>query len=449
VFITVSNARLVKHDRTFHLALLPLPRFRIPDNPRVTLRLLLPAKLSSAFDAHRSLTILLILVFNCGSSTLKFELIEFASGHDGGQTVARGMADRIGADSHLSLTRGDTVIVDRNVAVASHAEAAGLVLDALNEKLKLDAVAHRIVHGGERIVEPAIANEEVLEALEEASRFAPLHNPPALNLLREMRHRLPKTPMIVVADTAFHSHMPREARTYALPEKVAARHAIRRFGFHGTGYAWMLDRYAARSGRASDSLNLITLQLGAGCSAAAIRNGVSVDTSMGLTPLEGLMMATRSGDLDPAIVSYLARAENLSAEQVVHLLNYDSGLLGISGHKDMRELEHAAPHDERSALALEMFAYRARKYIGAYAAVLGRVDAVVFGGGIGEHSVPMRERICANLEKLGILLDPARNRAAETGERRISADQSTVEVWVIPVNEELYIARAAARLLET
>jgi acetate kinase len=298
------------------------------------------------------------------------------------------------------------------------------------------------------VVAPAFATPAVLAALAEASRFAPLHNPPALETLRAVQQRFPGVPAIVVADTAFHRHLPPEARTYAIAREIADRHGIRRFGFHGIGHAWMLERYATLSGRPPEELNLITLQLGAGCSAAAIRQGISVDTSMGLTPLEGLMMATRSGDLDPAILGYLAREEKLSPDQVEHLLNYQSGLLGIAGRKDMRELELAAPADDHAALALGMFGYRVRKYIGAYLAVLGRVDAVIFGGGIGEHSAPMRARICQDLDNLGITLDPARNAAQDASERRISSDASTIALWVIPLSEELYIARAAARLLQ-
>lgn len=395
-----------------------------------------------------------ILVFNCGSSSLKFELIILDAGSNDGQVRARGIVDCIGPDAHLTITRrggpaasqGD---IDCHQAAAGHAEAAALVLDALgDEALALDGVAHRIVHGGPRVTEPAIASPDVLAALDEASRFAPLHNPPALKTLRAVQQRYPGLPAVVVADTGFHRDLPPHARTYAIPHELATRHGIRRFGFHGVGHAWMLERYAALSGRPANVLNLITLQLGAGCSVAAIRQGISVDTSMGLTPLEGLMMATRSGDLDPAILSYLARAEHLTPDQVEHLLNYDSGLLGVSGlSKDMRELEQAAPFNEAAELALAMFSYRVRKYIGAYLAALGQVDAVIFGGGIGEHSAAMRARICDGLDALGIQFDGVRNAAANSGERCISAGGSSVALWVIPLNEELFIARAAARLL--
>jgi acetate kinase len=390
-----------------------------------------------------------ILVFNCGSSTLKFELIELDAPGQAGRSVARGVVDRIGPEAHLTIERHAYPKIDRDEAVASHAEAAGSILDALaDEDHALDAVAHRIVHGGDRVTAPCIATTDVLAALDEASRFAPLHNPPALKTLRAVQQRFPGLSTIVVADTSFHRTMPPYASTYAIPRAMAARHGIRRFGFHGVGHAWMLERYAALSGRPASALNLITLQLGAGCSIAAIRAGLSVDTSMGLTPLEGLMMATRSGDLDPAILGYLGRAEQLTPDQVEHVLNFDSGLLGVSGRsKDMRELEQAAPSDEAAELALAMFSYRVRKYIGAYLAALGHADAVVFGGGIGEHSAPMRARICAGLEALGIHFDPERNAAPDSGERCFSADGSPIALWVIPLNEELYIAHAAARLL--
>ena len=388
-----------------------------------------------------------ILVFNCGSSSLKFELIELGASDADGRTVVRGMIDSIGPAAHLTVKREDSIVADRQAPLTSHAEAAAAALDALGANLRLDAVAHRFVHGGASVVAPCIADPKILAALEEASRFAPLHNPPALATLRAMQQRFPGLPMFVIADTAFHRHMPPQASTYAIPRELADRHGIRRYGFHGAGHAWMLERYAALTGKTPGTVNLITLQLGAGCSATAIRNGVSVDTSMGLTPLEGLMMATRSGDLDPAIVAYLERAEKMNAGQVDHLLNNESGLLGVGGRKDMRELEQAAGADEQAALAIEMFCYRVKKYIGAYVAVLGRVDAVIFGAGIGEHSAAIRQRICRDLENLGIILDAARNCASDSGERRISGDQSPIAIWVIPLNEELYIARAAVRLL--
>jgi acetate kinase len=247
---------------------------------------------------------------------------------------------------------------------------------------------------------------------------------------------------------AFHHTLPEHARTYAIPRALAARHGIHRFGFHGIGHAWMMERYAEISATPVEKLRLVTLQLGAGCSATAISGGHSVDTSMGLTPLEGLMMATRSGDLDPAIFSYLAKVEQITPEKVEQILNRDSGLLGVSGRSDdLRELEACSTESESAALALKMFCYRVRKYIGAYFAVLGGADAIVFGGGIGENSDSTRAHICAGLESLGVVLDEKRNREANGHDARISTDRSPVSVYVIPLDEELYMARAAMRLV--
>jgi acetate kinase len=392
-----------------------------------------------------------ILVFNCGSSSLKFELLEI--GADGAlrERIARGVFEEIGPDAHAKMTAGDRNL-DAAAPVANHAEAALRALEWLDEgaiKPQLDAIAHRIVHGGDHVSEPAIADDNVIKALDDASRFAPLHNPPAIMTLRAVREKFPKVPSIVVTDTAFHRTLPPMARTYAIPRALAARHGIHRFGFHGIGHSWMLDRYAEIVARPTATLNLITLQLGAGCSAAAIREGKSIDTSMGLTPLEGLMMATRSGDLDPAIFSFLATSEGLSPNEVERILNRESGLIGVSGlSNDMRELETAARGGNAdAALAIAMFWYRVRKYIGAYAAVLGRVDAIIFGGGIGEHSANVRAQVCSDLEVLGITIDSARNEAADGREACISTDGSRIALWVVPLDEELQIARACARLL--
>jgi acetate kinase len=392
-----------------------------------------------------------ILVFNCGSSSLKFELIEMDNSAAEPRRLARGEVEEIGPQAKFTMSQAGGSKTEEASPVKDHAAAAGRVLDAMklsDRDSHIDATAHRIVHGGEEVNEPVIADAGVMRALEAASRFAPLHNPPALATLNAVARRLRGVPSVVVTDTGFHRTLPPHARTYAIPKEVAARHGIRRFGFHGIGHAWMLERYAQISGSAPDKLNLITLQLGAGCSAAAILAGRSVDTSMGLTPLEGLMMATRSGDIDPAIFSYLASSERLAPDAVERMLNHDSGLRGVSGlSNDMRELEAAAARgDADSALAIEMFCYRARKYIGAYMAVLGRTDAIVFGGGIGEHAEAMRARICAGMERLGIALDADANRAANGREARFSAGDSAVRLWVVPLDEELYIARAAARL---
>jgi len=323
---------------------------------------------------------------------------------------------------------------------------AGLTADA---KLELDATAHRIVHGGPRLFGPLLLDDEAVRELEEAASFAPLHNPPALEAIHAVRERLPGVPAIVLADTAFHRDLPGYARNYALPRELVQRHGIRRFGFHGIGHAWMMERYAELTAADLVTVNLITLHLGAGCSATAIRHGKSVDTSMGLTPLEGLMMATRSGDLDPAIMSFLCDREKITPGEVESILNHKSGLLGVSGvSRDVRDVMAAADRGNTdAALAIEMFCYRVRKYIGQYLAVPGITEAIIFGGGIGEHADDIRARICQGLDHLGVVFDSERNRAANGRESRISSGDSKVKLYVIPLDEELYIARAAARLL--
>ena len=396
-----------------------------------------------------------ILTLNCGSSSLKFELIEVDDEAGRGHTRARGQIENLGHDQAKYTYRCDDKVAEGGAAHQTHEAAARHAIEWLKSLEPdpvrgLDAIAHRIVHGGSTISEPVMVDDRVLEAIDRAAIFAPLHNPPALATIRAVSALIPQAPAIVIADTAFHQSMPPHASTYAIPREVAARHGIRRFGFHGIGHSYMMERYAHLAGKSADQLDLITMQLGAGCSAAAIAKGRSVDTSMGLTPLEGLMMATRSGDIDPAIFGFIAAREHLSNEAVEQMLNTRSGLMGVSGiSADMREVEAAAESGNRDAvLALEMFYYRARKYIGAYLAVLGRADAIIFGAGIGEHSATARQRICGGLEAFGIALDAGRNRDGNGREYRISAPQSAVEVWVIPLDEELQMARAAANLLK-
>jgi acetate kinase len=394
-----------------------------------------------------------VLVFNCGSSSLKFEVIEVDAAGGRGNSLARGVVENIGSQAAYTYRRGDEAAVHGQVAQHSHEAAARHALQWLQAapdlSAGLGAVVHRIVHGGATITQPALVDDTVLGAIEQASIFAPLHNPPALATLRAVSRLLPGLPAVAMADTAFHQTLPARAFTYAIPRGMAARHGIRRFGFHGIGHSYMMERYAALSGKPARELDLITLQLGAGCSITAIAKGQSVDTSMGLTPLEGLVMATRSGDIDPAIVGFLAAREGLTLDGIEHLLNTQSGLLGVSGRSlDLREVEAAAAAgDDNASLAIDVFCYRARKYIGSYLAVLGRADAIVFGGGIGEHSDLVRSRICAGLQAFGIVLDSERNHNANGHESRISAPDSKVELWVIPLDEELQMARAAAKLL--
>jgi acetate kinase len=395
-----------------------------------------------------------ILVFNCGSSSLKFELIELlynpAQQAEESRRVAHGTFEEIGPRAHFWLGEESGQTLERSEPIADHKAAALRTMDWLDQIgcRTLDAVAHRIVHGGEQVTQPALVTDAIISALGDASRFAPLHNPPAISVLKAVSEKLADTPAVIVTDTGFHNSLSEAARNYAIPRSLAKRHGIRRFGFHGIGHAWMMERCATMRATTADRLNLITLHLGAGCSATAIKRGQSIDTSMGMTPLEGLMMGTRSGDIDPAIFAFLAAREDLSSEQVERILNHESGLLGVSAvSDDLRAIEAAAKRDHNAALAIEMFCYRIRKYIGAYMAVLGHTDAIVFGGGIGEHSEAVREQVCGGLEPLGIVINQESNRAAHGREACISKELSPVGVYVIPLNEELYIARAAARLL--
>jgi acetate kinase len=392
-----------------------------------------------------------VLVFNCGSSSLKFEMLELARGGRERRQIARGKFEEIGPRATALMTDASGKKTETSVPVENHAAAALRALKWLGStcgESKPDVVVHRIVHGGEQVTVPAIVNEGVIRALDEASRFAPLHNPPALATLRAVSEKLADVPAVVVPDTAFHHTLPEHARTYAIPRTLATRHGIRRFGFHGIGHAWMMERYAEISATPVEKFRLVTLHLGSGCSATAISEGRSVDTSMGLTPLEGLMMATRSGDLDPAIFGYLAKVEQITPERVEQILNRDSGLLGVSGRSDdLRELEACSTESESAALALKMFCYRVRKYIGAYLAVLGGADAIIFGGGIGENSNSTRSYICAGLEQLGIMLDETRNREANGCEACINVAGSRIKLYVIPLDEELYMARTAVRLV--
>ena len=319
----------------------------------------------------------------------------------------------------------------------------------------LDAVGHRFVHGGDTLSKPVVVDREVLAALEALGTLAPIHNPLALNGIRETRTLLgEEMPMICVFDTAFHQTMPPVASTYAIPHELATRHRIKRYGFHGIAHASLVRGYLDFMGPEHRQDRLILLHLGSGCSITALKGGQSVDTSMGFTPLEGLLMGTRSGDLDPAIVPYLAEKEGVSCAEAVEWLHHRSGLLGVSGKSaDMRILFDAMnqDHDERAALAIELFCYRARKYVGAYLAALGGADAVIFGGGIGESSPEIRNRICENMAWCGLLIDPASNQRginlAPGTAARISPSHATLPAYVVAVDEETTIARQTADCL--
>ena len=405
-----------------------------------------------------------VLVLNVGSSTLKFELI----GTDGARIeanddarLAGGAVERIGGEAVMSLSvrRGApsrAVAPLRSLAAAVEYVAAWLVSEeaevGISSLAEIEAVGHRVVHGGEQFTRSQRVDDKVLAALEELVDLAPLHNPHNVAGMRAATRVFgPGVPQVAVFDTAFHTTLPETAFLYGLPYQIYRRYKVRRYGFHGTSHRYVAHRYRQITGRARESSNLITLHLGNGASACAIRGGDSVDTSMGFTPLEGLVMGTRAGDLDPAILDFIASKEGLTLPQVEVMLNKQSGLLGLSGlTADMRELlQEIAEHgDRRARLAVDVFSYRARKYIGAYLAVLDGAEAIVFAGGIGENAVEIRARICANLEWLGIRVDAEANASLTAGrEGRFDAPGSRVELWVIPTDEELLIARDTWRVV--
>jgi len=366
-----------------------------------------------------------ILVLNSGSSSVKYRLF------DGERTLARGVVERVGepggsAPDHVAAVRQ----VTEELGLGDGRGPGGL-----------DAVGHRVVHGGLRFTRPTLIDDEVVAEVEKLVPLAPLHNPPNLAGITAARALWPDVPQVAVFDTAFHRTLPPAAATYAIDTEVAARYGVHRYGFHGTSHAYVSRRTAALLGRPVDQVNVITLHLGNGASACAVAGGRSVATSMGLTPLEGLVMGTRSGDLDPAIVFHLRRTAGMSVDELDDLLNRRSGLRGLAGSNDMREVLAArAAGDPAATLAFDVYCHRIKSYLGAYYALLGRVDAVTFTAGVGEHAAEVRAAACAGLERLGITVDPDRNTAPGTGERRISPDDAEVSVWVVPTDEELEIA---------
>jgi acetate kinase len=404
-----------------------------------------------------------ILVLNCGSSSVKFQLIatdldQIAKNTD--HRLARGNIERIGGEAIVTLeatghepVRSTAALRDTQAAVEfiirwACSPESGIA--ELKSVADIHAVGHRVVHGGERFTHSVLITDEVLRGIEDCIDLAPLHNPTNIKGILAAREVFGNgLPAVAVFDTAFHQTLPEHAYLYALPYQLYRRHRIRRYGFHGTSHRYVAYRYRQLLGIARAETNVITLHLGNGCSIAAISAGDSVDTSMGLTPLEGLVMGTRSGDIDPAIVDFVAAKEGLSSQEVETLLNKQSGLLGISGlTNDMRELlaEATENNDRRARLAIEIFCYRARKYIGAFLAAVGGADAIVFTGGIGENSAEVRAKICAGLEWMGVKLDDERNAAHYNGcEGLITSDNSVLAVYVIPTDEELLIARDTVR----
>ncbi|MGA7978812.1 MAG: acetate kinase [Chromatiaceae bacterium] len=390
-----------------------------------------------------------VLVLNSGSSSIKYQL--FTS--EDWESVASGAVTRLGeAESGLQRrwinADGEPESRKETLPIADHQEGLERIVKGLRESgalgdvTELCAVGHRVVHGGESFHRPTVVDDQVIAAIRDTIPLAPLHNPANLSGIEIARRLLPGVPQVAVFDTAYHQTMPATSYRYALPEPLYKEHRVRRYGFHGTSHHYVAKRAAALLGMPATACNLITLHLGNGASATAIREGKSVDTSMGMTPLEGLVMGTRCGDIDPAIHFYLCENVGLDNDALEDLLNRKSGLLGICGVNDMREIHRlAAGGDERAELAVGIFCHRLKKYLGAYYAELGRVDAVVFTGGIGENDAEIRARTCAGLESLGICLDPDANGAQERGERAISTPESRVKVLVIPTNEELEIAR--------
>jgi acetate kinase len=397
-----------------------------------------------------------VLTLNAGSNSLKFEIVAVAPGSDAfGESKLAGSIDDIGKDRAQFSLRGTIQDqVDVKPAAADHGQAARWLLDwlagggagaaGISDLSGLDRVAHRVVHGADQMTGPTRISCEVLAYIGSLKELAPMHTESVLQVIAAAQQKLASIPMIAIFDTAFHRTIPDEAALYPLPLELSRRHRIRRYGFHGISHEYLATRYAQISGRPLSQLNLITLHLEGGSSATAIRSGKSADTSMGLTPLEGLMMGSRSGDMDPALVLYLMRHESWSIEEAERYLNKDCGLLGVSGlSADSRKLcEHL---DQPSALlALQMYCYRVRKYIGAYLAALGGADAIIFGGGIGEDTPWVRNEVCRGLSCVGAVLDEVHNEKVVTRESRISRAGSSIEIWVIPTQEGLMMANSAA-----
>jgi len=388
-----------------------------------------------------------VLVINCGSSSLKYQLLDMSQ--EG--LLAKGLVERIGLDQAVhTYQRPDAQDLVTEQSIADHAVAIELVMKALADPDngvvgsmdEVSAVGHRVVHAGEKFSGSVMIDDAVLDALRECIPLAPLHNPANIIGIESARAVMPQVPMVGVFDTAFHQTMPDRAYIYPIPYSLYEDHQIRRYGFHGTSHRYVTQRAAQILERDITDLNLITCHLGNGASMAAVLGGRSIDTSMGLTPLEGLMMGTRSGDIDPALVGHLARTLDLTLAEVEKILNKESGLVGISGiSSDLRDVEREyANGNDRARLALEVYAYHIRKYIGSYAVSLGRVDAIIFTAGVGEHASLVREWACRGLEAVGAILDPFKN-ATRHDEAIISKMSSRVRIMIIPTNEELMIAR--------
>ncbi|MDD3706226.1 MAG: acetate kinase [Clostridiaceae bacterium] len=394
-----------------------------------------------------------ILVINCGSSSLKYQFIDM----ENEEVIAKGLAERIGIEGSVLKHQPkdmDKVTIER--PMPTHREALQTVVDALKDKEygvikdmgEITAVGHRVVHAGEKFAYSVPLNDDVMNALKECINLAPLHNPPNIMGIEACKQIMPDVPMVGVFDTAFHQTMSKKAYIYPIPYEYYEKYRVRRYGFHGTSHKYVAERAAAMLGKPLSEIKVITCHLGNGASITAVMNGKSVDTSMGFTPLEGLAMGTRSGNIDPAIIKFLMEKENIDINEVDKILNKKSGVLGISGvSSDFRDIEEAADSgNERAQLALEVYIHNVKKFIGAYAAVMNGVDAIVFTAGLGENSATMRSSICKDMSFLGVELDEAKNnvRGKETD---LSKDGSKVRVLLVPTNEELMIARDTMKLV--
>ncbi|MBU3091614.1 acetate kinase [Clostridium sp. CM028] len=395
-----------------------------------------------------------VLVINCGSSSLKYQLINM----ENEECLALGLIERIGMEGSklTQKVNGEKYIIEETMK--DHTDAIRLVIGALvdcdhgviKDLSEIDAVGHRIVHGGEKYAESVIINDEVMKNLEECAKLAPLHNPANIIGINACKALMSSTPMVATFDTAFHQTMPEVAYIYPLPYDLYTKHGIRKYGFHGTSHKYVSDKAAKMMGKDIKDLKLITCHLGNGASISAVQNGKSVETSMGFTPLEGIAMGTRCGNIDPAIIIYIMQELKLTIDEANDLMNKKSGVLGISGvSSDFRDIEDAAWKDgnHRAQLALDIFVYKVKKFIGSYAAVMGGVDAIIFTAGLGENSPETREDICKGLEFLGAVLDKAKNKIRGK-EAEISTEDSKTKILVIPTNEELVIARDTKALIK-
>ena len=396
-----------------------------------------------------------VLVINCGSSSLKFQLINAETE----KVLAKGLCERIGIDGRLTYQPAGGEKEKSDLAMPTHTEAIQFVIDALtNEKTgvvksldEIGAVGHRLVHGGEKFASSVVITDEVKKAVEEGNDLAPLHNPANLIGVAACEKLMPGTPMVAVFDTAFHQTMPEKAYMYGLPYEYYEKYKVRRYGFHGTSHSFVSKRAAEVMGKSYDEVKTIVCHLGNGSSVSAVLNGKCVDTSMGLTPLEGLVMGTRSGDIDPAIMEFIAKKENLDIEGVMEVLNKKSGVFGISGglSSDFRDLTDAMnAGDKKAKIAMDVFSYRVAKYIGSYAAAMNGVDDIVFTAGIGENDDYVREEVCKYLGYLGVDFDSEANAGLRGKEAELTKEGSKVKVFVIPTNEELAIARETLALVK-